>query len=76
MDLHEIFDVFLPSNKKEGYRFGTPFSINLIQQGVSIRRLQTTFHNVRCYCLLRLRCINRLSLVLLLLRTYEFCLQM
>ena len=41
-----IFDV---KTKKEGYRYGTPFSINLIQQGVSIRRLQTTFHNVRCY---------------------------
>nr|DAP61563.1 MAG TPA: hypothetical protein [Caudoviricetes sp.] len=35
--------------KKRGTDYGTPFTINLIQQGVSIRRLQTTFHNARCY---------------------------
>lgn len=49
MVLHEIFAVFLTSNKKEGYRLWYPFLINLIQQGVSIRRLRTTFRNVRCY---------------------------
>lgn len=49
MVLYEIFAVFLPSNKKEGYRLWYPFLINLIQQGVSIRHLQTTFHIVRCY---------------------------
>ena len=38
----------LPSKQKEGYRYG-PFIVSLIQQGVSIRRLRTTFHNVRCY---------------------------
>lgn len=38
------------------------FTINLIQQGVSIRRLQTTFHNGRCFGLLVLRCISRLAL--------------
>lgn len=37
MDLHEIFDVFLPSNKKEGYRLWYPFITNLIQQDVLIR---------------------------------------
>lgn len=35
--LHEIFAVFLTSNKKEGYRLWYPFLINLIQQGVLIR---------------------------------------
>ena len=50
MVLYEIFAVFLPSNKKKrGTAHGTPFIISLIQQGVSIRRLQTTFRNVRCY---------------------------
>lgn len=72
----EFLPYFCRQIKKRGAAHGTPFIISLIQQGVSIRRLRTTFHNVRCYGLLKLRYINRLSLGSLLPRTYVFCLQM
>ena len=45
----EFLPYFCRQIKKRGTAYGTPFNINLIQQGVLIRRLQTTFHNVRCY---------------------------